>query len=138
MCVFRIAALPCAVGTLFYAAVGRCSAVKAAAKAAGAYGCTISGAGPTCVAVAGSQAICERAASAMAAAFQADGGLQVKIKPWCTALLAHCMINHEVWSRHRHQQHCWLCYWKPLALCEGCRLHEKPWHRVGLHLLLPT
>ena len=30
---------------------GRCSAVKAAAKAAGAHGCTISGAGPTCVAV---------------------------------------------------------------------------------------
>ncbi len=29
----------------------RCSAVKAAAKAAGAHGCTISGAGPTCVAV---------------------------------------------------------------------------------------
>ena len=28
-----------------------CSAVKAAAKAAGAFGCTISGAGPTCVAV---------------------------------------------------------------------------------------
>ena len=84
--------------------------MKAAAKAAGAYGCTISGAGPTCVAVAGSQAIGEKAASAMAAAFQADGGLQVKINSWCTAQPACLMANYELWSRHRHEQHCWSFY----------------------------
>ena len=33
------------------------SAVKAAAKAAGAFGCTISGAGPTCVAVTANEVI---------------------------------------------------------------------------------
>ena len=34
------------------------SAVKAAAKAAGAHGCTISGAGPTCVAVVADAQVC--------------------------------------------------------------------------------
>jgi len=34
-----------------------CREVKAAAKAAGAYGCTISGAGPTCVAVVADQVL---------------------------------------------------------------------------------
>lgn len=54
-----------------------CSAVKAAAKAAGAFGCTISGAGPTCVAVTNNRATGEAAAAAMAAAFKQDGGLEV-------------------------------------------------------------
>lgn len=138
MCFVRIAALPCTVGTLLYAAVGRCSAVKAAAKAAGAYGCTISGAGPTCVAVASSQAVGEKAAAAMAAAFQAHGGLQVNINPWCTAQPAWLMINHGVWSRHRHQQPCCFSDWKTDALREGCRSRETPWHVVGLHSLPPT
>jgi len=53
------------------------SAVKAAAKTAGAFGCTISGAGPTCVAVAGDKATGEKAAAAMAAAFQSVGKLEV-------------------------------------------------------------
>lgn len=56
-----------------------CSAVKAAAKAAGAFGCTISGAGPTCVAVTNNRATGEAVAAAMAAAFKQDGGLEVMI-----------------------------------------------------------
>ena len=53
------------------------AAVKAAAMQAGALGCTISGAGPTCVAVVADAAVGERVAAAMAAAFEADGGLRV-------------------------------------------------------------
>jgi len=53
------------------------SAVKAAAVAAGALGCTISGAGPTVVAVAHSAQAGQRIAAAMVAAFRADGGLDV-------------------------------------------------------------
>lgn len=49
------------------------AAVKAAAGAAGALGCTISGAGPTAVAVAGSRAAAGAAAAAMAEAFRAAG-----------------------------------------------------------------
>ena len=52
-------------------------AVKAAALAAGAHGCTISGAGPTCVAVVESEAAGREVAAAMAAAFKADGGLEL-------------------------------------------------------------
>lgn len=52
-------------------------AVKAAAAAAGALGCTISGAGPTVVALAPSADAGRRIAAAMAAAFRADGGLEV-------------------------------------------------------------
>jgi hypothetical protein len=57
--------------------VALCSAVKAAAKAAGAFGCTISGAGPTCVAVTNTRATGEAVAAAMAEAFHKDGGLEV-------------------------------------------------------------
>ena len=53
-------------------------AVKAAAKAAGAYGCTISGAGPTCVAVVPDEATGEAVAGAMGEAFVANG-LEVNI-----------------------------------------------------------
>ena len=51
-------------------------AVKAAAMAAGAFGCTISGAGPTVVAVVPGAEQGKRVAAAMAAAFKA-GGLDV-------------------------------------------------------------
>ena len=51
--------------------------VKAAAKAAGAYGCTISGAGPTAVAVVSDPGVGERVADAMAAAFREAGKLEV-------------------------------------------------------------
>lgn len=53
------------------------SAVKEAAKAAGAYGCTISGAGPTAVAVVGDPEVGERVKEAMVEAFKSRGGLQV-------------------------------------------------------------
>jgi homoserine kinase len=52
-------------------------AVKAAAMAAGAYGCTISGAGPTVVAIAPSAEAGKRIAAAMAAAFKKDSKLDV-------------------------------------------------------------
>nr|QKY14839.1 homoserine kinase (KHSE) [Polytomella parva] len=50
--------------------------VKAAAKAAGAYGCTISGAGPTAVAIVDDVKVGERVSRAMCDAFRA-GGLEV-------------------------------------------------------------
>ena len=53
------------------------AAVKEAARAAGAYGCTISGAGPTAVAVVGDPAVGERVKEAMVAAFRAAGQLEV-------------------------------------------------------------
>lgn len=53
------------------------AAVKAAAVEAGAYGCTISGAGPTAVAVVASQAEGDVVAKAMVAAFEQHGGLDV-------------------------------------------------------------
>ena len=53
------------------------AAVKAAASAAGAHGCTISGAGPTCVAVVPDEATGRAVCEAMAAAFVKDGGLEV-------------------------------------------------------------
>eukprot|EP00884_Botryococcus_braunii_P022187 jgi/Botrbrau1/8652/Bobra.0087s0007.1 len=53
------------------------AAVKAAALKAGAYGCTISGAGPTCVAVVGDPGQGERVLEAMAKAFREQGGLEV-------------------------------------------------------------
>lgn len=52
-------------------------AVKAAAQAAGAYGCTISGAGPTAVAVVADPAAGQRVLEAMAGAFRAAGGLEI-------------------------------------------------------------
>lgn len=52
------------------------AAVKVAAKAAGAYGCTISGAGPTAVAVTDSLAKAEFIAQEMVKAFQEQGKLQ--------------------------------------------------------------
>lgn len=52
------------------------AAVKAAAGAAGAFGCTISGAGPTVVAVVDDKAVGERVAKAMSEAFEAEGGLR--------------------------------------------------------------
>jgi homoserine kinase len=55
-------------------------AVKAAAKAAGAYGCTISGAGPTAVAVVADPGVGAAVAEAMAGAFRADGKLEVNSK----------------------------------------------------------
>ncbi|CAG9464755.1 unnamed protein product [Pedinophyceae sp. YPF-701] len=54
-------------------------AVKKAAKAAGAYGCTISGAGPTCVAVVPNEQVAEEVRDAMCAAFVNEGGLEVNI-----------------------------------------------------------
>lgn len=51
--------------------------VKAAAKAAGAYGCTISGAGPTAVAIVDSKATGEKVAVAMSDAFKTKGKLGV-------------------------------------------------------------
>jgi homoserine kinase len=53
------------------------SVVKEAAKAAGAYGCTISGAGPTAVAVVSDPEVGERVKEAMVEAFKSKGGLQV-------------------------------------------------------------
>ncbi|CAL5221110.1 g3243 [Coccomyxa viridis] len=53
------------------------AAVKRAAKAAGAYGCTISGAGPTCVAVTDGKEQGERIAQAMVQAFRESGPLEV-------------------------------------------------------------
>jgi homoserine kinase len=52
------------------------SAVKAASMAAGAYGCTISGAGPTIVAVVDSEVVAKRVAQAMSEAFWTVGGLK--------------------------------------------------------------
>lgn len=45
--------------------------------AAGAFGCTISGAGPTCVAVVADAAVGERVADAMVTAFTKEGKLEV-------------------------------------------------------------
>lgn len=53
------------------------AAVKAAAMASGALGCTISGAGPTVVAVVGSADAGRAVATAMATAFKRHGGLDV-------------------------------------------------------------
>jgi homoserine kinase len=53
------------------------SAVKEAAREAGAYGCTISGAGPTAVAVVSDPDAGALVAQAMGAAFTAAGGLEV-------------------------------------------------------------
>ena len=53
------------------------SAVKEAAVAAGAYGCTISGAGPTAVAIVSDPEVGGRVKAAMVAAFRAAGGLEV-------------------------------------------------------------
>jgi len=55
-------------------------AVKEAAKAAGAYGCTISGAGPTAVAVVSDPGVGARVADAMAAAFRSEGKLEINSK----------------------------------------------------------
>ncbi|GJP81989.1 hypothetical protein CLOP_g12114 [Closterium sp. NIES-67] len=54
------------------------SAVKVAAKAAGAYGCTISGAGPTAVAVVDSEEVGRAVGAAMVEAFREQGKLQAK------------------------------------------------------------
>ncbi|CAI5458764.1 unnamed protein product [Closterium sp. Yama58-4] len=54
------------------------SAVKVAAKAAGAHGCTISGAGPTAVAVVDSEEVGRAVGAAMVEAFQDQGKLQAK------------------------------------------------------------
>lgn len=51
--------------------------VKAAAKAAGAFGCTISGAGPTAVAIVDDPAVGERVAEAMCKAFVDAGKLGI-------------------------------------------------------------
>ncbi|KAK9828815.1 hypothetical protein WJX72_002252 [[Myrmecia] bisecta] len=51
--------------------------VKAAAKAAGAFGCTVSGAGPTCVAVVDDPQLGEAVAEAMSEAFVKYGKLEV-------------------------------------------------------------
>ncbi|DBA91508.1 TPA: hypothetical protein ACH3X1_003132 [Trebouxia sp. C0004] len=53
------------------------AAVKAAAKAAGAFGCTISGAGPTCVAVVDNPQLGQTVAEAMVKAFEQEGKLEV-------------------------------------------------------------
>lgn len=53
------------------------AAVKEAAKAAGAFGCTISGAGPTAVAVVSDPDVGEKVKEAMIAAFKSHGNLQV-------------------------------------------------------------
>jgi len=53
-------------------------AVKEAALGAGAFGCTISGAGPTSVAVVPSPEVGADVAAAMMAAFQESGGLEVE------------------------------------------------------------
>jgi len=53
-----------------------CSAVKVAASAAGAYGCTISGAGPTSVAITDSREKGEHIGAAMREAFLQQGKLQ--------------------------------------------------------------
>lgn len=52
-------------------------AVKEAAHAAGAFGCTISGAGPTAVAIVSDPEVGERVKAAMVAAFKAAGQLEV-------------------------------------------------------------
>lgn len=52
------------------------AAVKAAAKAAGAFGCTISGAGPTAVAIVSDPAVGKKVADAMSAAFKSAGHLE--------------------------------------------------------------
>lgn len=52
-------------------------AVKAAAKAAGAFGCTISGSGPTAVAIVGSMEQGERVKKAMMEAFMKEGKLEI-------------------------------------------------------------
>lgn len=52
-------------------------AVKEAAKAAGAFGCTISGAGPTAVAVVPDPETGAKVVEAMGAAFKSAGGLEV-------------------------------------------------------------
>lgn len=51
--------------------------VKKAAVGAGAFGCTISGAGPTVVAVVGDQSVGHDVGRAMADAFRSSGGLEV-------------------------------------------------------------
>lgn len=53
------------------------AAVKAAAKAAGAFGCTISGAGPTCVAVVDNPQLGQTVAEAMVKAFEQEGKIEV-------------------------------------------------------------
>ena len=53
------------------------AAVKEAAAKAGALGCTISGAGPTCVAVVGDEASGARVAEAMCRAFREAGKLEI-------------------------------------------------------------
>ena len=50
--------------------------VKAASKAAGAYGCTISGAGPTAVAIVDDLEVGQRVAAAMSEAFKTHGNLE--------------------------------------------------------------
>ncbi|CAI5467170.1 unnamed protein product [Closterium sp. Yama58-4] len=54
------------------------SAVKVAAKAAGAHGCTISGAGPTAVAVVDSEEVGRAVGAAIVEAFQEQGKLHAK------------------------------------------------------------
>lgn len=54
------------------------SAVKRAAVSAGAFGCTISGAGPTSVAVVASKEEGEKVAAAMKEAFQNEGKLEIE------------------------------------------------------------
>ena len=53
------------------------TSVKHAAKEAGAFGCTISGAGPTAVAVVADQESGERVKEAMVSAFKSSGGLEI-------------------------------------------------------------
>ena len=53
------------------------AAVKEAALAAGAFGCTISGAGPTAVAIVSDPDTGARVQQAMVAAFRQQGGLEV-------------------------------------------------------------
>eukprot|EP01024_Parvocaulis_polyphysoides_P038831 TRINITY_DN35053_c1_g1_i1.p3 TRINITY_DN35053_c1_g1~~TRINITY_DN35053_c1_g1_i1.p3 ORF type:complete len:147 (-),score=31.91 TRINITY_DN35053_c1_g1_i1:413-796(-) len=59
------------------------SAVKEAAKAAGAYGCTISGAGPTAVAVVDNMETGNAVMQAMSEAFVTHGGLEVAFVEVC-------------------------------------------------------
>ena len=60
--------------------IPRLAAAEEAAKAAGAYGCTISGAGPTAVAVVSDPGVGARVADAMAAAFRSEGKLEINSK----------------------------------------------------------
>eukprot|EP00891_Asterochloris_glomerata_P004198 jgi/Astpho2/4198/fgenesh1_pg.00064_%23_19_t len=108
------------------------AAVKAAAKKAGAYGCTISGAGPTCVAVVGCSEEGQQVAQAMQDAFIHSGKLQVNSVHMTFEASKSVTLWFKQWHTHTWGGYAATC----LVLVVICLIHEAlTCYRARFHKL---